>query len=204
MRIFLLIPAIKLAFCQDFVFTDDFVPTVENEDGYKFHYANFGLDWGHGVEGLAEEDNYCGIEGTNSPINLMEPIGSYGWAYGLPLSKDNDETEIRYSNILTPTSVKFDYSSLRVNLEDNTGDFFNSNYAKEIYNATTTKFYPTHFKFRSPSEHTINGKHQDLEMQVFHKADSFDENSKIKYAGVSLMFSVEDFDDVDDTKNATF
>lgn len=59
-----------------------------SSEGYQFHYANYGLDWKN-IEGLANEDNFC-TEKVQSPINLMEPIGSYGWAYGYPKAKVDD------------------------------------------------------------------------------------------------------------------
>ena len=120
------------------------MPIYENEAGYKFHYASYGNDWGV-VDGLSDEDNFCGFGENASPINVMDPIGSYGWAYGFPLPKFEDAVEINYSNILNPTQVKFDYSALNVTLEDNIGNYFDSKYARDFYNASTTRFYPTHF-----------------------------------------------------------
>ena len=60
-----------------------------SNEGYKFNYANYGLDWTT-VEGLEDADNQCGSHTNQSPVNLMHPIGSYGWAYGLPLPKADD------------------------------------------------------------------------------------------------------------------
>jgi hypothetical protein len=41
------------------------------------------------------------------------------------------------------------------------------------------------------SEHTINGKRLDLEMQTFHVPQKI--SGGIKYAAVSLLFSVNEF-----------
>jgi carbonic anhydrase len=68
-----------------------------------------------------------------------------------------------------------------------------------MFNASTSKFIATHLVFKSPSEHTVNGHHQDLEMQIFHKAESFNDTANIKYAAVSVFFSVEEFEEVDET-----
>jgi len=67
----------------------DFEIIHSNDEGYKYHYANYGLDWST-IEGLPEEENKCAIGDKQSPINLMQPIGSYGWAYGdvQPKAKD--------------------------------------------------------------------------------------------------------------------
>ena len=62
------------------------------------------------------------------------------------------------------------------------------------YNATSSKFIPTHVVLKSPSEHTINGHHMDLEMQVFHRAKDWNDTYSIKYAAIAVFFSVEEFD----------
>jgi hypothetical protein len=95
----------------------DFSPTQANEDGYKFHYGNYGLDWGFGIDGLNDEDNFCGIEGSQTPVNLMKALGSYGWAYGFPSPKADDAIVKSYSNLKTDTKVQFDYSAIKVKLD---------------------------------------------------------------------------------------
>jgi hypothetical protein len=175
-----------------------FYSTEANDLGYKYHFANLGEDW-TSIEGLADEDNFCGIEGSQSPVSLLMPIGSYGWAYGLPLPIANDAMVKSYKNIKTDTQVKFDYSSVKVKLEDTNTMSFESEYARSVFEATTNKFIPTHFVFKSPSEHTINGLHHDVEMQLFHRAEEYDDESSVKYAAVSIMFSVEKFDEIDET-----
>ena len=60
----------------------------KSNEGYKFHYANYGNDWKE-IEGLDTNENKCSAD-IQSPINLMEPIGSYGWAYGYPKAKVDD------------------------------------------------------------------------------------------------------------------
>ena len=86
--------------------------------------------------------------------------------------------------------------------------FFSSEYASSVYNASSTKFKPSYLLFRSPSEHTINGHHMDLEMQIIHKAENYedikDDEEDLKYAGIAILFSVEEFNEIDETKNKTF
>lgn len=60
-----------------------------SNEGYKFHYANYGQDW-NSIEGLPDSENKC-VADIRSPINLMSALGSYGWAYGLPKSKFDDQ-----------------------------------------------------------------------------------------------------------------
>ena len=59
---------------------------------------------------------------------------------------------------------------------------------------------------RSPSEHTVNGAHYDLEMQIYHDAETTDESTgetSTKHSAISIMFSVEDYDDIEADTNKT-
>jgi len=82
--------------------------------------------------------------------------------------------------------------------------FFDSKLAQDYYNASASRFQPSYLLFRSPSEHTINGHHTDLEMQVIHTAQSNDNEANIKYGSISVFFSVEEFAEIDEVKNKTF
>ena len=67
--------------------------------GWSYLYDNNGADWAN-VHPPPGEINYCATDKLNqSPINLLDPIGSYGWAYDLPLSKDNDNHAKAYNDI---------------------------------------------------------------------------------------------------------
>lgn len=80
--------------------------------------------------------------------------------------------------------------------------FIQSNFASILYNASS-RFQPTHLVLKSPSEHTVNGHHYDIEMQVFHDAEEVDEESNIKHAATVIFFSVEEFDEIDEVQNKT-
>lgn len=45
-------------------------------------------------------------------------------------------------------------------------------------------------------------------MQVIHKAENYDDiqndEEDIKYAGIAILFSVEEFNEIDETMNKTF
>jgi carbonic anhydrase len=45
-----------------------------------------------------------------------------------------------------------------------------------------------HIEFHSPSEHTFNGKHLDLEMQIFFNNKSYNGDPKMKKIAVSFFF----------------
>ena len=99
-----------------------------SNEGYKFHYANKGDDWSQ-IEGLAAEDNMCGLD-NQSPINLLQPIGSYGWAYGYPKSKFDDAWESNYENVEN-VLVEWDYNKVQVKFDqkDASQMFMQSNFA---------------------------------------------------------------------------
>ena len=54
--------------------------------------------------------------------------------------------------------------------------FMESNLAETAIGGKSKRFQPTHIVLRSPSEHTVNGKHYDVEMQVYHNAETKDGN----------------------------
>ena len=54
---------------------------------WGFDYSNNGKDWDRAIPPPGfDGTNHCGEKENQSPINLLEPIGSYGRAYGYPLS----------------------------------------------------------------------------------------------------------------------
>ena len=74
-------------------------------------------------------------------------------------------------------------------------NFFISNLAEDdVIRAATNKFSVESFQLRSPSEHTVMGKHLDIELQIKHNAEKFNDTANVKYGYVSLFFSVEDYD----------
>jgi hypothetical protein len=48
----------------------------------------------------------------------------------------------------------------------------------------------------------------DLEMQVIHKAENYEDitndEEDIKYAAIAILFSVEEFNEIDEAMNKTF
>jgi len=136
----------------------------------------------------------------------MQPIGSYGWAYGPPIPKDQDSPGKLYKDLRGEVEVIWATSFLKVNFppamlaKEKIG--FTSQVAIDKYKATTSRFNANEFHFHTPSEHTVNGKHLDLELHTMHKAESSDEVSRIKFATIAIFFSVEDYDrDISQTQN---
>ena len=110
-----------------------------SNEGYKFHYLNYGEDWGH-IDGLDDEDNFCKAE-ILSPINLMAPIGSYGWAYGYPHAKVDDEWSSNYVND-NDVTIEWDYNNIRVTFtqENAARMFMQSNLVETVLGGRSKRF----------------------------------------------------------------
>ena len=62
-----------------------------------------GLDWAN-LTGPVGDDriNECGILIGGSPVNLLKPIGSYGYAYGDIVPFAEDSVKKTYTNLWVP------------------------------------------------------------------------------------------------------
>lgn len=138
-----------------------------------YDYANLGKDWPY-LKAPEGEYNHCGDELNQSPINLMQPIGSYGWAYGETVPKTHDQLEMNYKDLKKKIKVEWDTNTVKVALADIEQDdnYFFTKLGKDKYGANAEKFYAQEFNFHHPSEHTVNGKYHDLEMHTIHLADT--------------------------------
>lgn len=126
----------------------------------------------------------------------MQPIGSYGWAYGETIPKIHDNSgktfkDLKKLSVITSKDHSIGIDFHESDLEDN---FFNSALGPKYFNTASDKFLNTHFKFKTESEHTVNGKHYDLEMQIFFDASEKNATSTVNNAAISIIFSVADFD----------
>ena len=50
-----------------------------------------------------------------SPVNVMYPLGSYGWAYGYPKAKTDDVWSSQYINV-NDVKIEWDYNKIQVQL----------------------------------------------------------------------------------------
>ena len=71
---------------------DPNAPDPNAKGGWTYDYKQNGADWGKLVSSN-RAINYCGQTRNQSPINLLNPIGSYGWAYGETIPKEHDKFE---------------------------------------------------------------------------------------------------------------
>ena len=126
----------------------------------------------------------------------MTPLGSYGWAYSSPIPKAKDNSFKTYSDLVGNMLVEWATTTLKIGLtaDQTKSNYFESSVGQDVYGASTTKFNAVQFHFHSPSEHTHNGKHYDLEMHIVHTADNVNSTTPIMYAAVGIFFDVLDFD----------
>ena len=136
----------------------------------------------------------------------MQPIGSYGWAYGETVPRDHDAATKTYEDLTKSMEISWEGHALLVALDstEQKKNYFTSDVAETIFGAATNKFNAIGFKFHHPSEHTINGKHSDLEMQVWHEASGWNESTELKYAAISIFFDSDNYTTpISDDQNAT-
>lgn len=173
----------------------------------KYDYKHNGADWKYLIaDEAAGEVNYCKTDTLNqSPVNLLKPSGSYGWAYGAPVPKEHDSVFKQYENIKKDVHLTWvgDTMKVKVHPSEKPKNYFTSKVAKELFGAVGDKFEIAQFHFHSPSEHTINGEHFDVEIHFVHTLKlnaTVDEDGnpidpgKLKYAVIGLLFDEHRFD----------
>ena len=82
-----------------------------------YDYQQKGDDWGD----IVFEDgtlNWCGETGNQSPINLMQPLGTYGWVYGAILPIAADESSKSYTDLSAEVTSGWDTNTLKVELTE--------------------------------------------------------------------------------------
>ncbi len=104
----------------------------------------------------------------------MKPLGTYGWAYGLFIFKDHDKLKTNFKNLKKNLGVKWTGSTVKVQLSsmETKENFFESDISLR-YGSSTKKFHTDYFQCRYPSEHSVDGKKADFEMQVIHKSADY-------------------------------
>ena len=110
------------------------------QTSWNYTYMQNGTDW-VSLEHSDGRPHYCGPENEyGSPINLMSPLGSYGWAYGKLIPKALDNHIKTYTDLKRQTFLDYRDYTVRVSLDDyeSSINYFTSDVAKEVYNASTT------------------------------------------------------------------
>jgi len=80
--------------------------TDTTDMGFTYNYKEGGKDWPKLKSKYGVENN-CGKKDIQSPVNLLQPIWSYGWAYGDTIPKQNDAHETTYNNLRKGVQVKW-------------------------------------------------------------------------------------------------
>lgn len=81
--------------------------TDTTDMGFDYNYKYNGADWPSLKSKYPGVENRCGGVGNQSPINLLQPIWSYGWAYGDTIPKLNDAHETTYNNLRKGVKVQW-------------------------------------------------------------------------------------------------
>lgn len=145
-----------------------------------YDYKKNGADWG-----TTSAD--CKLK-NQSPIDLKTTAGAYS-----VYASTEDAPTFDYTDQTTDIEIKWtgDTSKVSIIKTGQSTQKFTSKLAGLIYKADTT-FNGQQFHFHAGSEHTIDGKRQDLEMHTVHTAATTLE--KFGYAAVGIFFSVASYD----------
>jgi carbonic anhydrase len=121
-----------------------------------------------------------------SPINLLSPVSKYGIQYVIQSGdkdapstdyKDMDKTEVKFNPLFYSFEIKVDHSKGYSGFKSKLGEtLFDSKYQWDGYEIL----------FHSPSEHTIDGRRYDLEMQIIHNPFLTQEEIEAKNAASAL------------------
>ena len=141
-------------------------------------YKKNGADWGS-ITGI--ENNICGTGTNQSPINLITD----GW----PLKSSNFDN---FNKVYTDQTVDVEInwnghtSQVDISKEGQNTQTITSEQAKALGMSGT--FNGVQFHFHAGSEHTVDGKRQDLEMHTVHLPVAT--TSGFEAAAMGIMFSV--------------
>lgn len=98
-------------------------------------------------------------------------------------------------------NLYYDFPDNRGPMSTSKLNFFNSSWAVDTFGSATPIFNASRIFFHSPSEHTINGKRYDLELQTVHYPD--DASGDIKGASMSVLFDIDDASEVEEEEEGT-
>ena len=156
------------------------IPAVAFAQSVKFDYVSYGEDWPR----LKIEGNMCD-DSNQSPIDLK----TTGW--NVVMNKEDNYNRI-YQD-LTGGGIQPKWNGYTTKLDINLPgklQVVNTEIGKKYYQAGK-RFMGTFIQFRHESEHTVDGKKLDMEVQVTH--DPYDPSGNVKQAKTGILFSVERF-----------
>lgn len=168
-----------------------FAGQVTRQTNVVVNYAKYGADWP--ADGSIV-DNECG--GVNqSPIDLKLDFDQVPYDGDMQKHyEDMESGKITWSPFKYSTYVDLpgytDFAKARPNTKLHP-NFFQSKYAKSTFNVQQD-FEAVRFEFHSRSEHTIEGRQYDFEMQTVHELD--DKENGFSSAITGIMFDEYHYD----------
>ena len=131
-------------------------------------------DYGQGGTDWPEKFPDCTMP-QQSPINLLQPRSNYGKAYKFYKPK-TDGFNGNYFQLIGATldkQIKNNRIKITINNSQQQDDLngFVSNAGRMAFRAPN-KWIASEVSFKHKSEHTVEGKRFDLELQVFHEVDT--------------------------------
>lgn len=154
-----------------------------NAGGNQWDYSSNGADWPEKYPDCARPQQ--------SPINLLTPFSEYGQAYDI-YDAAVDNLVFSYFDLIKP-QINLDRNSKQVNFfVDHQYGYqgFSSQISKDVFESMA-KWDAYEFKIHAPSEHTIDGKQFDIEIQILHKPHNADAG-KAAEAAEEVVVEVEE------------
>ena len=132
----------------------------------------------------------------------MSPLGVYGWAYGDAIPFEFENLEVHYLDPKPGSKMFYERKNLKMAVNEfpedaeDTFSYYKSDFAVNIYGCHTAIFEPTSFHFHHPTEHTIDGHHDDIAMHVPHymEPDGYEGPDLFAAYAKSVWFSVDGYD----------
>ena len=122
--------------------------------------------------------NRCGEPENQSPINLFQPLGTYGWIYGEVLPFEHENLVVHFLDPKKDSKLFYERKNLQMavdqfseNAEDK-NSYYQTDFLINLYYGHTNQYAASSFHFHHPTEHTINGKHSDISFHLVLKASN--------------------------------
>ena len=85
------------------------------QDDWIFDYANKGYDFDQAIPPAGWVGvNRCGEPENQSPINLLEPLGPYGWAYGEAIPIEFENLDIHFLDPKEDSELIYERKNLQM------------------------------------------------------------------------------------------
>ena len=187
------------------------ITLVTGQDDWIFDFANQGYDFDQAIPPAGWVGiNRCGEPENQSPVNLLSPLGVYGWVYGEALPFEKENLKIKYLDPKADSEIIYERKNLKlvVNQFDEGAEdkeaYYKTDFAYTLYGGQTDSFEPTSFHFHNPTEHRVDGKRSDIAIHLTHYVNAPAEEGDGLFASFSLAiwFSIDEYDRSGDQETA--